>query len=87
MDTIANTVATVGPIIAMGFFIDKVATTMAEGIRKVSGVDPKIIEDFLEGVGGAFAALISTVMIFSKIGIGGLAQAAAGIVLIMVPGC
>ena len=75
--------ASAAPIVAMGFFLDKVVEVMAEGIQKISGVDPKIIEDFLIGVGGAVAAMVGTVAIFSKIGITGLLEAAGGIVLVM----
>lgn len=72
------------PIIAMGWFLDKITKTLGEAIQKVSGVDPKVIEQFLIGVGEAITAMISTVAIFSKIGIGGLLEAAGGIVALMV---
>ena len=71
------------PIIAMGWFLDKITKTLAEAIQKVSGVDPKVIEQFLIGVGEAITAMIGTVAIFSKIGIGGLLEAAGGIVALM----
>ena len=71
------------PIIAMGWFLDQITKTLAEAIQKISGVDPKVIEQFLIGVAEAVIAMIGTVAIFSQIGLSGIAQAAAGIVLIM----
>jgi len=71
------------PIIAMGWFLDKITKTLGEAIQKVSGVDPKVIEQFLIGVGEVITAMIGTVAIFSKIGIGGLLEAAGGIVALM----
>lgn len=78
-----TSLASAAPIVAMGFYLDKVVNTMAEGIQKVSGVNPKVIEQFLIGVAEAVTAMIGTVAIFSKIGIGGLLEAAGGIVVLM----
>lgn len=75
--------ASTAPIVAMGFFLDKAVSVMTEGIQKISGVDPKIIEQFLIGVAEAVAAMVGTVAIFSQIGIQGLLEAAAGIVVLM----
>ena len=75
--------ASTAPIVAMGFFLDKAVSVMTEGIQKISGVNPKVIEQFLIGVAEAVAAMVGTVAIFSQIGIGGLLEAAAGIVLLM----
>jgi len=71
------------PILAMGWFLDTIVKTLAEAIPKVAGVDPGIIEQFLVGIAEAVTAMVGTVAIFSKIGLSGLAKAAAGIVLIM----
>ena len=75
--------ASTAPIVAMGFFLDKAVSVMTEGIQKISGVDPKVIEQFLIGVAEAVAAMVGTVAIFSQIGIQGLLEAAAGIVVLM----
>ena len=75
--------ASAAPIVAMGFFLDMIVKSLGEAIQKVSGVDPKVIEQFLIGVGEAITAMIGTVAIFSKIGIGGLLEAAGGIVALM----
>ena len=75
--------ASTAPIVAMGFFLDKAVSVMTEGIQKISGVDPKVIEQFLIGVAEAVTAMVGTVAIFSKIGIQGLLEAAAGIVVLM----
>lgn len=71
------------PIVAMGFFLDTIIQSLGEAIQKISGVNPKIIEQFLIGVGEAVVAMVGTVAVFSQIGLTGLLEAAAGIVAIM----
>ena len=75
--------ASAAPIVAMGFFIDMIVKSMGEAIQKISGVDPKVIEQFLIGVGEALVGLVGVTAIFSQIGVSGLLQAAVGIVAIM----
>ncbi len=75
--------ASAAPIVAMGYFLNMVMSVMGDAIKKIQGVNPKIIEQFLIGVGEAMVALIGTVAVFSAIGIHGLLEAAGGIVVIM----
>ena len=75
--------ASSAPIVAMGFFLDTIVKSLGEAIQKVSGVNPKVIEQFLIGMGEALIGLIGVVGIFSQIGVTPLLEAAVGIVAVM----
>lgn len=71
------------PIVAIGFVMQLIISTMADAIKSISGVDPSIVISFMEGVRDVLLILAGAVVAFSMIPVSGFLSASVGFVAIM----
>lgn len=83
LNSTMSSIASVAPILAMGYVVNTIAKTMADCITQIAGTDPELVTAFMHGVEITLAEVGVVAGIFSQIPFTSMLSAAGSLFLVI----